>query len=265
GLRNDDYRPFLWKTTDFGESWTSISNNLPDAPLCVIREHPNNPNLLFVGSTKEIQVSIDGGINWSSLRNNMPYVPIEDLQIQPRENDLIVGTHGRSIWIADISYLSELSAEILNEQVHLFKPETTVQWNRRRNSYNSSSINFRGESQDPGVHVNYYLNEGISEARLQILDGNKIIYEAKLDAEPGIGQKVWTFSKRIRERTEKEKKQMQEQMKRYRQYSGMRSGRSGADMDYITGIAGPGFYTVKLIANGKELSQEFMVMEDYWK
>ncbi|MBT5427008.1 MAG: hypothetical protein HOK84_12485 [Bacteroidetes bacterium] len=265
GQRNDDFRPFVWKTTDFGETWTSIASNLPNDPLCVIREHHQNPDLLFVGSTKEIHVSIDGGKNWSSLRNNMPYVAIEDLQIHPRENDLIVGTHGRSIWIADISYLAGLSEKVLNKPAYLFKPETKVQWNRSRTSYSSASSNFQGRSEASGVPVHYYLGEADTEAKLQILEGGKVIYEADLDQEPGVGQIVWNFTKRIRKRTDEEKKKMEEQRNRYRQYAGFGSGRNTGDPDYITGKAGPGFYTAKLLVNGKAQKQEFFVMDDHWK
>ena len=87
-----DLKPYCYKTTDFGKTWTSITGNLPkDEPINVIKEDHKNPNLLFVGTSQSIYVSIDGGATWSSMKNNMPYVPIHDLCIHPRENDLVVG------------------------------------------------------------------------------------------------------------------------------------------------------------------------------
>ncbi|GAG02714.1 unnamed protein product, partial [marine sediment metagenome] len=107
GFRRDDFRPFVYKTTDYGKTWASIAANLPHEPINVIREHPANPNLLFVGTEFAVYVSIDGGKSWSQMKNNMPIQPVQDLKIHPRENDLIVATHGRGIWIADISPVAE--------------------------------------------------------------------------------------------------------------------------------------------------------------
>jgi photosystem II stability/assembly factor-like uncharacterized protein len=103
GYRRDDFRPFVWKTTDYGATWSSIAANLPNEPVNVIREDHKNPNLLFVGTEPGLYVSIDGGRVWHDLQNNMPTNAVYDLQIHPRDNELIVGTHGRSIYIADIT------------------------------------------------------------------------------------------------------------------------------------------------------------------
>ena len=177
GLRNDDFSPFLWKTTDYGKTWTSIVSNLPtDESLCVIREHPKSPLLLFTGTTKSVYVSFDGGVNWNKLRNNMPNNPVEDLKIQPRENDLIVGTHGRSIYIADISYLQEVNSDMLSEDVHLFQPENKMKWTSAV-SNNSSSSNYAGESEPLGVPFTFYLKSEPMDIKLQVLDGVRVIYE----------------------------------------------------------------------------------------
>ena len=114
GYRRDDFRPFVYKTTDFGESWTDISANLPPGPINVIREHHTNPDLLFVGTEFQVWVSIDGGGNWTSMKLDMPTSPVHDMKIHPRENDLVVATHGRGIYIADISSLVEVTLEVLS-------------------------------------------------------------------------------------------------------------------------------------------------------
>ena len=114
GRRRDDFRPFVYKTTDFGRSWKSISSNLPvDEPVNVIREDHKNPNLLFVGTEKAVHVSLNGGDRWIRMQNNMPTAGVHDIVIHPRENDLVVGTHGRGSYIADISPLQELKPEVL--------------------------------------------------------------------------------------------------------------------------------------------------------
>ncbi|GAI88806.1 unnamed protein product, partial [marine sediment metagenome] len=95
GYRRDDFRPFVYKTTDYGDTWTSIAGNLPNEPINVIKEDHKNPNLLFVGTEFAVYVTIDGGKNWTKMKTNMPTQPVHDLVIHPRENDLVVATHGR--------------------------------------------------------------------------------------------------------------------------------------------------------------------------
>jgi hypothetical protein len=120
GYRNDDFRPYLFKTTDFGATWTPIMATLPDRPVNVVVQDRRNPNLLFAGTDGGIRVSIDGGQHWVRLKNNLPVVPVHDLLVHPREQDLVVGTYGRGIWITNIAPLQELTAEALAERVHLF-------------------------------------------------------------------------------------------------------------------------------------------------
>ncbi|MGD9347718.1 MAG: hypothetical protein PVH84_17760, partial [Candidatus Aminicenantes bacterium] len=156
-----DLKPYCYKTTDFGKTWTSITSNLPqDEPINVIKEDHKNPNLLFVGTSKCIYVSMDGGANWTPMKNNMPYVPIHDLCIHPRENDLVVGSFGRSIWIADISPLQELSADVLEKDAHLFDVEPQVLWILSgQKQVAANHQNYAGENAPKGIIVNYYLND----------------------------------------------------------------------------------------------------------
>jgi photosystem II stability/assembly factor-like uncharacterized protein len=248
GLRNDDFRPFIWKTTDYGKTWTSLISNLPkDESLCVVREHHNNPNLLFVGSTKSVYVSFDGGMNWNTLRNNMPNNPVEDLKIHPRENDLIVGTHGRSIWIADISYLMEISSEMLARNIYLFQPENKVKWINSGNNMSSSS-NFAGESEPVGIPFTFYLKNTVKTIKLQVLDGVRVIYEITPGNKIGINQLTWNYVKRIGE-------PVQPAANQGNRPSGRRSGGSMQ-------TAGPGTYTVKLTVDGKEFTRAFSIMKD---
>ena len=103
GHRMGDFKVYVYMTTDFGETWRSIASNLPqnNGIVHVIREHPRNPNLLFVGTEFGLFVSYDRGGNWTQIKQNLPTVPVDDILIHPRDNDLILGTHGRSIWVMD--------------------------------------------------------------------------------------------------------------------------------------------------------------------
>jgi photosystem II stability/assembly factor-like uncharacterized protein len=247
GFRNDDFRPFVWKTTDYGKTWVSIASNLPkDESLCVIREHHNNPNLLFAGTTKSIYASFDAGANWNKLRNNMPNNPVEDLKIHPRENDLIAGTHGRSIWIADISYLQEINNDVLSKDFHLFQPENKVKWlNTGLNA--SSSSNFSGESEPVGVPFTFYLKTMPKDIKLQVLDGVRVIYETAPIKKTGVTQVVWNFVRRTSDTPQPQAPQGQRPSGR------MRSGQL---------TAGPGTYTLKLIVDGKEQTRSFNILKD---
>ena len=128
GFRRDDFRAFLYKTTDYGDTWQSIVNNLPDESINVIREDHKNPNLLIVGTDMAVYVSIDCGKKWTKMKNNMPTQPVHDMVIHSRENDLVVATHGRGIFITDISPLQEITKEVLDHDVYLFEIELLAQF-----------------------------------------------------------------------------------------------------------------------------------------
>ncbi|MFL5505020.1 MAG: VPS10 domain-containing protein [Gemmatimonadaceae bacterium] len=118
----DDMKPYLYKTTDYGATWTAITNGMPSTEFTrVLREDPERARLLYAGTERGVWVSFDDGANWQSLRRNLPLVPIHDLAI--KEGDLIAATHGRSFWILDdLSALRQLTPEITRAPVHLFRP-----------------------------------------------------------------------------------------------------------------------------------------------
>ncbi|MBI3424799.1 MAG: hypothetical protein HY011_17830 [Acidobacteria bacterium] len=120
--RQDDFRPFLYKTTDFGMTWIAIHNNLPQRPINVLWEDNVNADLLFVGNDMGVYVSLDGGKVWSALKGNLPLVAVHDLIVHPREGDLVVGTYGRGIWVTDITPLRAMQ-KALQAEAYLFAIE----------------------------------------------------------------------------------------------------------------------------------------------
>ena len=202
----DDFRPYVYKTLDFGETWTSISSNLPEGPINVIREDHKNPNLLFIGTDLGVFVTIDGGRNWEPLRNNMPAAAVHDLVIHRRENDLVVGTHGRGFFITDISPLQEMTPEVLSKDVHLFEIEPQVQWKMIEQTATSAQ-NFDGENAYQGVTINYYLSEEVDEeVKVTIYQGDMVLQEIIGSNAAGLNRALWGMTRR-RERTEEEKEQ----------------------------------------------------------
>jgi photosystem II stability/assembly factor-like uncharacterized protein len=126
--QQDDYRPSLWKTTDYGKTWTKIVAGLPaDAFTRVIREDPVRRGLLYAGTERGVYVSFTDGASWSPLQLNLPRVSIRDLHV--RDADLIAATHGRSFWsLDDLSPLRELADSVRAKRVHLFAPAPTVRF-----------------------------------------------------------------------------------------------------------------------------------------
>src|SRR5207302_3859871 len=121
-FRIDELSPYIYRTHDGGRSWQPIVNGLaPDAPVDTVREDPIRKGLLFAGTEKSVWVSFDDGEHWQSLQLNLPHTSMRDLWIH--EDDLVVGTHGRSFWILDnISPLRQISNAIQNADAFLFKP-----------------------------------------------------------------------------------------------------------------------------------------------
>jgi hypothetical protein len=193
GYRNDDFKAYIYKTTDFGATWTSVTGNLPAKSVNVIREDPYNPNLLFVGMDWGVYASIDGGKNWAELKNGMPTQPVHDLQIHPREHELIVATHGRGIFITDISALEEMSDTVLGQDVYLFDVAAKVKWVTRAGNA-SASINFAGQSAPSGMMITYYLKgPAQGDVVVKVMQGTFVLAETKGPNVAGINQVLWNM------------------------------------------------------------------------
>src|SRR5262249_17137920 len=126
GYKLDDFHSYLYKTTDYGATWTSISANLPVNPVNVVREDPDNASLLFAGTDDGLYVTIDGGKRWVRM-TNIPNVPVRDLALQDATRDLAIGSYGRGLFIANVALLEETTASVLAEDAHFFKVRPTVQ------------------------------------------------------------------------------------------------------------------------------------------
>lgn len=166
GHRNGDFRVYVYATDDFGETWRSITSNLPQSNgvVNVIREHPRNPNLLFVGTEFGIFASYNKGETWAQIKLNLPTVPVDDILIHPRENDLIVGTHGRSIWVLDdITPIEEMSETVVKSSVHLFQPRQSVMWRTWNNKPLTSDKAFYGQNPPNGALIQFYLTDALAE------------------------------------------------------------------------------------------------------
>jgi photosystem II stability/assembly factor-like uncharacterized protein len=168
--RLDDMKPYLFKTADFGKTWQNLSARLPqDDYLHAVREDPKQKSLLFVGTERGVSFSADDGATWQQLKLNLPTVAVHDLVV--KENDLVLGTNGRSIWIFDdLTPLRNYSAKVAAEDAHLFPVEPAVRW-RYRGAYGPHE-KIKGDNPPRGALIHYYLKSKPKEPiALEILDG----------------------------------------------------------------------------------------------
>jgi len=242
GFQRDDYKPYIFVTEDFGQTWTSISGNLPPGTVHVIVEDHVNPELLFVGKEMGVYVSLDGGNTWVNMKNNMPTQDVYDLVIHPRENDLVVGTHGRGIFVTDISPHQEMTTEMLQKDVHLFKIEPKIQWQYRSGRLNFGDRLFEADNEPVGLVINYYLKQAAKdkvEIFISTPYGDEITV-LKGKSQAGINQVVWDMRRKL---TEAEKKTISAWQRRRN-----------------TGVfVSPGEYLVTLKKGDKEFQQKALV------
>jgi len=270
GYRRDDFRPFVYKTTDFGESWTDISANLPDGPINVIREHHDNPDLLFVGTEFQVWVSIDGGDSWTDLRLDMPKSPVHDMKIHPRDNDLIVATHGTGIYVLDISPFAELTASVVADgDAHFFAPQSQVRW-VSADMRNTSSSNFDGESAPLGVPLYYLSGQSTDSVTFTVYQGSVPIAEIKGPSGTGVQQVLWDMGKRV-ERSEAEQEGLRSGDGGGGRGGGGRGGRGrgrgGPPRDnvrYAYSSAPNGDYRVVMSVGGQEIARTVSILKDEW-
>jgi photosystem II stability/assembly factor-like uncharacterized protein len=171
-IRLDDQKPHIYRTHDYGKTWQESVHGLPDnAPVNVVREDPVRKGLLFCGTERAIHVSFNDGDDWQSLRLNMPATSMRDLVIH--EDDLVVGTHGRSFWILDdITPLRQINDEMAKTSAFLFKPQLSyrVRWNVNTDTPLPPEEP-AGENPPDGAIINYYLNEKqAGPVTLEVLD-----------------------------------------------------------------------------------------------
>jgi len=274
GYRSDDFKPYVWKTTDYGGTWTSIAANLPNEAINVIREDRRNPHLLFVGTDFGVYASLDGGKAWQRMKNGITTNPVHDLAIHPREQELIVGTHGRGIYIADISGLQALTPTVIAADAHLAPIVPTVQHVAGLRPM-VASLNYDGQSRLPGVHINYYLKSAANGVTVRVYDGARVIAETTTaPGKAGLNTVRWTMQS-MRPMTEAEQ-----------QAASGRGGRGGAggfggggfggrgatppaipqfpsfSANTVLATVPPGEYRVVLSVGGREYAQTALVVAE---
>lgn len=293
--KQDDFRPYLYKTNDYGRSWTPITTGIPDNDFTrVIREDPAQRGLLFAGTETGIYVSFDDGGHWQSLRLNMPAVPIHDFVI--KDDDLVVATHGRSFWILDdISPLRQMSDEVREAGAYLFRPRPTTRLltafsyemaptsGKNFSFLGPFQVTYRQQEIATGEKVKKYLDAGQNPP-----DGAIIHYylqeqpqgEVRLTFLTASGEIIRTFSseKKHQPGTDSEKKKEKEEQKeprvpraaganrfiwdlRYPPPAGIEDKSDAAELMKGPQVP-PGSYQVQLTLGEQVYTQSFEVHKD---
>jgi hypothetical protein len=189
-------------------------------------------------------VSVDGGQSWTKMKNNMPVNPVYDLKIHPRENDLIVATHGRGIYITDISPLAEVNLETLGQRAHFFQPESKVRWVSGL-SNETASDNFNGESEAAEIPFYYWLQgDAGGEVTFTVKQGNVTVATLSGPGSAGLHKVAWGMSKA----PEGPAPQAAQGPGRFRRAE----------------AAPLGEYTVTMSVNGQAISRTVSILKDEW-
>jgi photosystem II stability/assembly factor-like uncharacterized protein len=193
GHFNDDYHPYIFVSEDYGKSWRGIVEGLPQTSVHRLREHPSNPNLLVAGLETGVFASFDRGAHWTMLDNNMPPVPVYDLVYQDRDNALVLGTHGRGIWILDHAEpLARITPEVLAAGGYLFPVPSAHYRNIYSGQYWFGAGEFFAHNPPAGAVVTYYLPPGASDVRIAIADSSgDTIRTLRGTSQPGINRTCW--------------------------------------------------------------------------
>jgi len=232
GHRSDNFEPWIYVTEDFGSTWTRLTNGFSSGETVrVIREDLRNENLLFAGTETGVWFSLDRGKKWARLKLNMPTVSVYDLKIHPRDNDLIVGTHGRSIWILeDITPLQELNVSTLKKDFHLFDQKQNTLWENISRGGQRGHFWFAGDNPSTirntstvpraefynDAMITYYVGNSTSDSlELTISDMfQKKVRTVKVDGSRGLHRYYWNREFEADDYNEDEQKELAEVLER---------------------------------------------------
>ena len=198
GHQDDDFKPYLFKSTDSGTTWTPVAGDLPDGMVIhSLAEHPRNRDLLLAGTEFGLFVTNNGGRNWTLVRGNLPRVRIDDILITPRENDIVLGTHGRSIIVLDdASLLENAVPAVLTEDVHLFPTRQATEYYEMRMLPSPGAAKFAGPNPDSGALITYAIKSPPASSnatvKIQILDrDNHVVRELEGPDRQGFNRVAW--------------------------------------------------------------------------
>jgi len=250
GHRSDDLKPYVYVTRDYGATWQSITNNLPPyGNVQVVREDPKNKDLLYVGTEFGLYLSTNGGREWKKFMADLPTVRVDDILIHPRDGDLLVATHGRSVLIADdITPLQQLTPAVLSQDATLFdiRPAVAYLTDVTLSQQIGGQKVFVGENAPRGTTISYYLKApATGDVKISIADASgRVVRMLDGTKTAGLNRVMWNLAPTPRA-------------------GGGGGGGGGGGFGNIPSVD-PGTYTVTLTVDGRTLTKPLEVLEDKW-
>lgn len=241
--------PLVYATHDSGAHWRSIAGNLPrDSYARIIREDPVRRGMLFAGTESGLWLSFDEGGSWQRFQNNIPNVPVYDLLVQRHFDDLVVGTHGRSMWILDdISPLQQFTADVAKQPLYLFKPRNAYRWSGIMGTWATyGSDEGAGDNPQPGADINFYLHDAPPKGKtvkVEIYDGPRLVRTMNVEhPTSGINRTYWDLG--------------------MDDFTPPTMLKADTDGGFAMPQAAPGAYTVRVTYNGIAQSQPLGILQD---
>ena len=194
--QDDDYAPYAFMTTDYGKTWHKITGDLPASAAWthVVREDPRNRNLLYIGTEMGVWASWDKGVHWMSIRGDLPPYPVRDIQVHPRDNDLLLATHGRGLYIMDdISALQNLGA-VQTADATLFDIRPATRWVQWSRDGNLGQKKWTGENPPAGALITYFLKTqppGEVNITISDKDGRTVRRMRRASDDAGLNRVAW--------------------------------------------------------------------------
>ena len=186
GRRSDDFAAYVWKSTDYGQTWESIADGIPFGPVNILREDPKNDDILYVGNDVGVYVSLDRGEQWQAISHELPSTFVHDLVIHPREDMMVVATHGRGMFALDVRQLQQLTPEIIASSAHLFAAEGGVVPSGGRGGFGSSR---------QSAYVHYWLGAD-ADISLEVQDSQgRTVNVLEATGSVGLSQVEWRLDR----------------------------------------------------------------------
>ncbi len=195
GRRSDLDEPFLLVSEDYGQTWKNLGTALPRGSSHCLREDVQNADLLFAGTEFSVWVSIDRGQTWNRLNSNLPTVAVHEIAIHPTAGEIVAATHGRSLYVLDVTALRQFTPEKLAARAALYRPREAVRWlpDPRRGR---TSRSFEGENPPSGLAITYSLTEKAGSISLRVLDAQgKLVRSLRTKNEPGLHLATWDLTR----------------------------------------------------------------------
>lgn len=193
--RLDDWAPYLFKTTDYGKTWTNVTADLPKkGNINALREDLENPDLLFVGTEYGLYVTLDGAKSWQKFMTGLPSVRVDDILIHPRDRDLIIATHGRSIWIMDDISPLERMHKVKGENITLFDPRPAVLWkNDPMAQRHATNREFIGKNPQGGTAISILSKADAGASKVEFLQNDKVVATMDVNIKTGMNRYQWAM------------------------------------------------------------------------